>query len=576
MTNRRPRSIRNKGVIAAGRVRRRPSRVEPLAFRVDPWTRRVIRPLLISALSTALAIGVLVIVGIMAPGLPWLGVAALCWFAALEGAYTAAWLNNPDSHGVDRTVYRVAEILLLIVLARLYSWVLFGQGFPTPDELRLFLTAPLSLLATGGFLPTVTAALSAWWIAVSTSRTFTRLDVSIYELQFYTQSQAEQKAQAEDRPIQIAREVLLSQYLKTWLTLGMVMIVVAALSTYEVGQLATVTNPFKITRLGMRPAMLFALLTYFLSGLWLLSHARLLRMNARWLMDGVAKEPTLERGWQRSSLTLLLLIALLAAFLPIGSTLAISQLLTIGLSGVAYLASAIFSLFSGFFGAVLMALTDNTEQTPVQPITTTPVPFATPVAQPPPTADPFTTMMISSAFWALLIAIIIGSFLFFLRERGYRVDITRIQEVRAMAITWLRDLWARLAGRFRSVRRGLVFRMRDVAPRVPAHLAVSLPRPRFFRLNSLSPRDQIRYYYLSLVRRAGERGVSRRGNETPLEYVQELRDKWPEAEEDLRGLTEGFLDARYGRGPIEKNEVNPIKERWKRLKARMRGQQVAE
>jgi hypothetical protein len=116
----------------------------------------------------------------------------------------------------------------------------------------------------------------------------------------------------------------------------------------------------------------------------------------------------------------------------------------------------------------------------------------------------------------------------------------------------------------------------QAAPQAPFHPHLSRPRSRLFRLNSLSPRDQIRYYYLSLVRRAGERGISRRRNETPLEYVQELRNKWPEAEEDLRGLTDGFMEARYGRGPIEKKEVNPIKEKWKRLKARMRGRQVAE
>ncbi len=573
---RRPWPTRNKGVIAAGRVQRQPARGERLAFRVDPFTRQFIRPLLISAVATALAIGLLVIVESLSPGQPWLAVAVMAWFAALEGAYTTAWLNNPDSHGVDRGTYRAAEALLLIVLARIYSWVLFGQGIPSPEEMRLYLTAPSALLLTGGFLTTATVTLIAWWMAVSISRLFARLDVSLYEVQFYTLSLAEQKAAADDRPIQIARDWLLGQFLKLWLAMGMVMIILAALSTYEVNQLTAVTNPFEITRLGMRPAMLFALLTYFLAGLWLLSHGRLLRMNARWLIDGVAKEPSVERGWQRSSLSLLLLIALVTAFLPIGSTLAISHLLTLVLSGIAYLATVVFTFFSGLVASALVLLTQNSEQQPPPVTTDIPTPVPPQVSPPPATPDPFLTMVISSAFWALLIAIIIGSLLFFLRERGYRVDRARINETRATVTTWLREIWARLTGNVRRARRRLRTRLQEFAPQLPAHVDVSLPRPRLLRLSSLSPRDQIRYYYLALVRRAGQRGVNRGRNETPLEYIRELRNEWPDAEEDLRGLTEGFLEARYGREPIEKSAVSPIKARWKRLKERLRGPRVAE
>jgi hypothetical protein len=567
-----PRTIRKKGAIAAASVRRVPAPGERLAFRVDPWTRRVIRPLLISALATSLAVGLLVLVQINNPDRPWLGVALLCWLAALEGAYTTAWLNNPDSHGVDRTAYRAAEILLLLVLARVYSWVLFGQGIPSPEEMRLFLTAPLSLLAAGGFFTTALVTLIAWWLAVSISRTFTKLDVSVYEVQFYTLPLAEQKARADDRPIQTARDLLLSQYLSLWLTVGMLMVILTALSTFEVRQFTTVTNPFEFTRLGLRPAMLYALLTYFLAGLWLLSHGRLLRMNARWLMDGVAKDASLERGWQRSSLVVLLAIALLTAFLPIGSTLAISRILTIGLSGITYVMGLIFSFLATLFAALIMGLSPDAEQLTPQPTLPAPTPFATPPPQIPPALppNPFFSMMISSAFWALMIAIIIGSLLFFLRERGYRIDRTRIREYRIVAATWLRELWAKVTGRYRSARRLLRERLSEAGDNLAAPRESPLPRPRLFRLNSLSPREQIRYYYLALVRRAGEQGVSRGHNETPLEYIQELKGAWPEAEDDLQGITGGFLEARYGRKPIAAGDVNPIKERWKRLKARLR------
>ena len=143
----------------------------------------------------------------------------------------------------------------------------------------------------------------------------------------------------------------------------MVMTLMAALSTFEVAQFATVERVFDIARLGLRPAMLFALLLYFLAGLWLLSHARLLRLNAQWLADGVGKDAGLERSWQRSSLTLLLIIALAAAFLPIGSTLGISHILRLALDAVLYVAGLLYSAIGFLFAAILRLFINNTAET---------------------------------------------------------------------------------------------------------------------------------------------------------------------------------------------------------------------
>lgn len=569
MSRRRGRPIRNKGVLAAARHQQRPSSGERLTFRVDPFTRRVVRPLLIAALATSVAIAILVIVRLITPEYPWLGIVPLAFLAAVEGTYTAAWLNNPDSHGVDRGIYRVAEVLILLVVARVYSWILFGQGIPSPDEMRLFLTAPVGLLTTAGFVMTTTVTLIAWWIGMSVSKQFAQLDVSIYETGFFTLSQAEQKAKADDRPIQVARGELQDQYFKTWLSVGMVMIILAALSTYEVDQLASVVNPFEVTRLGLGPAMLLALMIYFLAGLWLLSHARLLRMNARWLLDGVAKDTSLERGWQRSALLVLVSIAVIALFLPIGSTLAISRILTIGLSGFAYLSSLIFSFFGYLFASALLILTRNAEEAAVRPPELFPAPMEQPQV-PPSVPNPLITMVISSAFWALLIAFVIASFLFFLRERGYRVDMGQVRNNWATVTQWLRASWARLTGRVRRVNRDLRARMRAAGADEVVRESPLLSRPRFVRLNALSPRDQVRYFYLALVRRAGEHGVKRRDSQTPLEYGHNLQEVWPEAEGDLQELTNAFLEARYSSQPMDRNEAKTIRERWNRLKAHLR------
>ena len=566
----RRRAIRNKGVIAAARRQYIPEPGARLAFRIDPWTRKLIRPLLIALLATSVSIALLVIARIVTPELGWMTLVPFCFIAALEGVYTSAWLNNPDSNGVDRMTYRAAEMLLILVLARVYSWIVFGHGIPSPDDMRLFLLSPIAVLATGAFVSTAVIALVAWGIGVSLGRTFTRLDLSVYELNFYTLSPAEQKAKADDRPIQIAREDLQNQFLNTWLVIGMVMVFLAALSTYEVRELTSVTNPFEITRLGLTPAMLFALMTYFLVGFWLLSHARLLRMNARWLVDGVAKETSLERGWQRSTSVLLIAIAFLAAFLPIGSTLAISRILTIGLAGIAYLFNIFISFFGYLFASTIMLLTQNVEETE-QPIAQpTPVPTPEPPPAPPVETSEFLSMVVSSAFWALVIAFIIAAFLFFLRERGYRIDKTVVGSYWVTFASWVREMWQRLRGRARSLSHELQVRLRRPPSLGPSHRDRKLQPPRFLRLGELSPREQIRFYYLALVRRAAESGVDRRESETPLEFAQDLKETWPDTETEVDDLTQAFLEARYSPRPIEKPTATTIKERWKTLRTRLR------
>ncbi len=96
------------------------------------------------------------------------------------------------------------------------------------------------------------------------------------------------------------------------------------------------------------------------------------------------------------------------------------------------------------------------------------------------------------------------------------------------------------------------------------------PGLRLSRPHSLSPREQIRYFYLSTVHRAGEQGVPRADNETPLEYVRDLKEQWPEAQSELDELTQAFVEARYSPQPIDRSAVARVKEEWKRIRERLR------
>ncbi|KAA3657245.1 MAG: DUF4129 domain-containing protein, partial [Chloroflexi bacterium] len=95
----------------------------------------------------------------------------------------------------------------------------------------------------------------------------------------------------------------------------------------------------------------------------------------------------------------------------------------------------------------------------------------------------------------------------------------------------------------------------------------------FIRINAWPPREQIRYFYLSIVRRAKEKGIPRDKNETPLEYSQGLKEEFPETERDVDKLTSAFLKAQYSPKIINKEEINPIKKRWKHIRSTLRRRQ---
>lgn len=555
--------------IKADRLRRPRQSVTGGSFVIDPVTRRLTRPLLIATMATALGLGLLVIAHVGTPEKSWYWLTPFLLVVTLIGALTAAWLTSSQSRVVDKTIYRVSEVIVIVALARVVSWFLFANAIPSIDELRLYLQEPQRFFLAGGFLTTALIALVAWWFAGSISSIFCQLDVSEEELRYYTLPPSAQKSMADDQPIQIPRQDLQDAYLRHFLGAAIVLVILAAFSTFEVRDFASVSNPLAVARLGLQSAMLIALLLYFLIGIWLLSHARLMRLNARWLMNGVAVDGTFERSWQRTSLLWLALIAGLAALLPIGDTLPISRLLQIVVNGIFYLASLILSLLGYLFGSLLHAIQSAPGDQPLAP----PPQYAPPPYMPPaePIApNPIAGIVFSSAFWALMAALVIGAVLFVARERGYKIDLERARAGLKQAKAWLIIRWAKLRGRLRQAGRAIPNRLRAWLPETDEQ---PMPPPRgrpFLRLGGQSPREQIIYFYLSTVKRAGERGVPRAAAETPIEYAVDLKQHWPETEFEVEELTAAFIEARYSSADISPEAATSVKTRWKRLRDRLR------
>lgn len=536
-----------------------------LAFVTNRWSRRFVQPLLIGLMVTAVFTAVCVLLFILTGDGAWLVMPLLCFVLVLEGVYTTLWLQHPNQRITDNLAYRAAEVVVIVLICRLFTWVI-GGDLPDWRLYEEYLRRPFALFSGMLFVVGTPLILAAWSQAINTMGIFTELAVDEGEAVYFLTPKRERDDDA--RPFQLDRSRLVVDFFRQWVAGGVLLVLLAAMSTFDLPQLEDWNNILQLARMGMMPHMLTALLVYFISGFLLLSQARLAAINGRWLHDGVMKSHTVERNWHRYSLRLLLVVALIASFLPLGDTTGIGRLLEI----ILFVLGAIFSLLSFLFLGLLAALIPNAQQeageaTPTPEIFPT-VPSMTPV--PPSEAAETAELVFSSAFWAVAIVLSVVAISFFLRERGVRLNTTLLRQIWAALSAWLAQVWRAARAQATELRQAAQARLQLIREK-PEEQEEEKKRPfRFIRVNALPPREQIRYFYLSTLQRAEERGVPRRADETPLEFARDLKEEFPDAEIDVEELTGAFLKARYSPQPIEKEDVGPVKKRWKEMRSRLR------
>lgn len=527
-------------------------------------TYRLVQPLLIAALVTAFLTGLTSIIRQSDPTGRWQPLSWFIFVVALQSALTTLWLYHPDRRQVGRVPYRVAEIIVLILAARLLTWFVVGSP-PRLAEWRDYLLHPFILL-DGVFVTYAALALLAWERSLSLSLIFSRLALGMDEAAYYQQPAAV-RSQDNYNPFKVDRQELVNQFLQSWLSMGVLLVICAAVTTFEVRQLARTFR--NLTRLGLTPEMLLALISYFLIGFWLLSQARLSAIYARWVAAGVTTQPSVWQRWNRTSLWLLLAIAGIAALLPIGSTIGLSRILQ-AVGGVLFLAGGflftlVVSLISLLLSPIMGSNGSQAAASPSpEPLPTSPPPdFFQQTPLPP---NDTVALVLGGLFWAVVIAVVVAALVFFLRERGYRFRLPAFTAFRLQMQTWWHIFWQRLRGQVVEIRH----RLRPQPTHSETEASISPPPWRYLRLSGLPPREQIRFFYLAAVRRARERGVPRKDSETPLEFAQDLKANWPEAEGQVETLTDAFLAARYSRQELGETDVAPVKRTWQQVRASLR------
>ncbi len=469
------------------------------------------------------------------------------------GIFSTRYLAVLEQWRRNALRYRAAEIVILAVLLRLFLWITFG--FPQGNGFNDYLRDPFIILDDRWWAH-FSIAVIVWAWSNTLTALFNQLDFSEFELNLHTVEQQNVSALQQSN-----RAQLLAEYFNLWIGGGILLIFVTALATYQLRDFQEANWFNTVTRLSLPPQLLINLLLYLFIGLWLLSYVRYVVLFSRWLYRGVRPQAQLARIWRRGSLLILGVVALLCALLPIGSTMPIVWLGRMLYYIFYFVTSAVMSLIRWLLS--LFAGEDSAETEPLIPNLDIPPPVeleAGTIAQREPLIPAELTGGIT---WLIIVVIVIAALLFLTRGQNY----SRIGN-------FVQQFWQRLRDWWRLMRRQVDERIvemrhtvRQQFGRTPTPAQSNKP---LFRINALTPREQIRYFYLTIVKRAAERGVQRAKDETPVEFLTALQNEFPESAEDSEALTAAFLQARYSKDSVEKEAITPVKKTWKRVRRSLR------
>ena len=336
---------------------------------------------------------------------------------------------------------------------------------------------------------------------------------------------------------------------------GILLIVIA--STLRLG--VTRPNFWALGRLDIDPLVIGAVLTYFLVGLLLISQGQLAVLRARWTLDRLPTAAAITRNWPLYTVLVILLFAVVAAFLPLGDTYLLSMVLSSILNALFALVYLIFRLLTV---AILMLLS-LLPFAQAAPEDAAPPPPVQNILEAPPDTLAIPPWVGGTFFW-LSVALLLGYAAYF-----YFSD-------KETSLRWLHRFWRHLVAQWRSIFGAVAHWYAQRQPGAHAGMAAAgggLPGfvRRLLPWRLLGPEQRVRFLYFQLLESAAQREVERQPAETPDRFAPRLEQAVTasaEETETIESLTAAFVDVRYAGRSVTNASVEELRRRWRQLRER--------
>jgi hypothetical protein len=465
----------------------------------------------------------------------------LSLFVSIEAQYSKRMLDHRADFK-EKVLYRLAEWVVLIVGIKLLIYLMRGFGSFLTD-LKTWSDDFLMTFFSGEYLFSLVVILSVWTLA-------TFLSTQLYHLE------GEQKLLEIEREsrMTIFRKEVRDSLAATILVIGLLMTIGATfilLNDRHRG-IESSGSPFKMMHV----------LVFFILGLVLLSLTQFSILRVRWFLDRVPIQNNLVLRWVVFSLGLLLFVAMVSFVLPTRYSTSALEFLNVLLSIVLWILWGIAVLFTlplVYLLSLIFRLMGRSEDqveglqsiVPKMP------------EQPGPAHSGWGDWIKDLLFWSIFLLIIIFSLITILRQNQSIMNKLHNQRI----ITWLRRLFLALFGFFTESKIKIQAVIQEQRERFQSRGRGSqFSLGKFINPHRLSPRDQVIFYYLALIRRGQEHGIPRAPTQTPDEYRRLLDASIPEAALDFNTITENFMVARYSRKPIDEESARVVEKTWARLK----------
>lgn len=518
----------------------------------QPWLGSVLRPLLVITLVLCINVVFVTLLGRFAPELSTAftrGLLLLASLAAVVGALSTTILAQPTLRLSRTATVRMAELGVFLIATRLLVWLTAG-GFPS---MRQIVREPITSLIDPLFVVAAFVVSFAWLTAAEVTGDLNQLGLGSDEL--YVAEQRSSRSGDPMRASGINRREILNAFAMRWASLGVMLIALTALLRREM----RFDGAFALMRQQIEPAVMTAVILYFLAGLLLLSHGQLALLRSRWTLDRLPSAPEVTQRWPFTLLAVLGAIALLALLLPFGGTFLLA-------SALSFILSTLMAVVLTFYRLALFGLLWLLSVLGIVPPPTTPQSASQPIV-PPPAAAPAITAQLpewlgAAMFYGLLALLCLYALRVYLGDR----------ELRAGWLTWVINAFRRRWAEWRALLRRQQQRLVRSGGDGKEGGGDGAIWPWSLLLRG-DPDHKVRALYLATLRRAADEGTPRADAETPFDFAPRLEqtvEDEPESSEAVRLLTDAFVDVRYAGRHADEARAGTLHKKWQALDRALR------
>lgn len=497
----------------------------------NPWLENLFRPLVIGAMVACIAQSLVELARLVFPAWNGAFLIAGCILAALEANYSYRIIRDRRILHGDLVRFRIIEAGGIFILLKIGSYI--GDSWSRIlAEIQNWPRNPFAIFDAEVTAASILAALS-WWVSTQTT----------YDLEHIGEPPELHSAYVSPRMRLVERFV--------WG--GWILLTITGLTRFLAGQ--------------SMPRLVANVMLYFLLGLTMTGQLQLTALRLQWQKQKTPVAAGLPRRWTFYSLLFTGVVTLLSLLLPTRYTLGLLETIGSFLQLVGTLILHIASLILFGLSWLSWLLLGGEPPTRPEPEPEAP-PSEQPVVGPTPGAAGADWLQVlgSLFFWAVTIGMLVYIVRSYLRDHPEILRaLSGLKLVQALRRLWrfLQEHLTRVSKTIRQqIPRRLIARRR--ARQQPAQPL------RLLRLSALSPRERVRYHYLSVLQRARQQGFPRRRTQTPYEYNAVLSPHLPQAQEDFEQLTQSFVEARYSAHPIDREQERYVRTHRDRVKAALR------